>query len=421
MEVAAGTPSVAGWLRIADSATWIDESALEGLSAALTHWPDALRTVRGKWVSGRVHPCLRLGRSLVVKSLNLDPAVIERIAASPYARSLAHVDLSNLSMRPNTGYYLAKIASSPYLSRVRSLKLRDDPLDEDSLTGFVESGGLAQLEELDLSGTELGPGAARLLAAARLPRLRALSLSSNSLGDDGAIALFDAAFAPNLQSLDLYGNMLTSVATAALVQSGRFRGLRRLDVGCSELGVDAAAALVAGGLPELRELGLSMMLLDAPLESFFEAIRVPLTHVDLSDAGLQVEHLRVLASSDRLGSLESLFLSANGLDEDGLEILVASPLLRRVHTLGLKHNGLGPRGLEMLLRAPREVPLRRLELDGNPIGDDGLRMLADWPAATHLERLAVRAVGASADGRRVLLVSPHLPADVRSALEVQAG
>ena len=74
-----------------------------------------------------------------------------------------------------------------------------------------------QLESLDLRGCEIGAEGADAIAAAshQKPKLWALDLSMNALGDGGARALAQAHF-PQLESLDLSSNEIGAEGEAAL-------------------------------------------------------------------------------------------------------------------------------------------------------------------------------------------------------------
>lgn len=176
-----------------------------------------------------------------------------------------------------------------------------------SLGRLIEGGSLVALEGLSLykqhvGGPDMQPVIEALAVAAKrrssLPRLRALNLGGNSLGDEFctgfATALCSGAGAtaalPALTILDLSSNMITSQGLALIVPAlGALGGLRLLslannelddtgllallgaasspglrslevlhlhgNVGISDEGVDAlAAALRAGGLPALKTL-----------------------------------------------------------------------------------------------------------------------------------------------------------------------
>jgi hypothetical protein len=69
------------------------------------------------------------------------------------------------------------------------------------------------------------PDAARALAGASLKRLRALTLSSNRLGDEGAQALATARGLPRLESLWLTSNRVGLIGAQALLSSKALRGV----------------------------------------------------------------------------------------------------------------------------------------------------------------------------------------------------
>ena len=141
-----------------------------------------------------------------------------------------------------------------------------------------------QLESLDLRGCEIGAEGADAIAAAshQKPKLWALDLSMNALGDGGARALAQAHFPqlewlflrccqigpegaaaiaaasprlPKMRHLELFGNSLCSNGARALAQA-HFPQLERLNLVGNSIGAAGKADLDAArlGWPKLSEL-----------------------------------------------------------------------------------------------------------------------------------------------------------------------
>ncbi|CAK0841104.1 unnamed protein product [Prorocentrum cordatum] len=134
------------------------------------------------------------------------------------------------------------------------------------LAVVLASGALPRLQALDLFGNRVGDeGAAALAAALRapgaLPSLQVLNLTNNRVGDEGAAALAAALRAPgalpSLQVLDLGDNRVgaegAAVLAAALRAPGALPRLQLLHLGGNRVGDEGAAALraawAAGGRP----------------------------------------------------------------------------------------------------------------------------------------------------------------------------
>jgi uncharacterized protein (TIGR02996 family) len=107
--------------------------------------------------------------------------------------------------------------STPFLSSVRRLVLRDSGFSTQSMSALVDSVVLARLKELDLAENEIGPRGAEVLAATeKVTHLRELLLEGNPIGDAGARALAGSPHLDRLQRLDLRGVELGEKARDAL-------------------------------------------------------------------------------------------------------------------------------------------------------------------------------------------------------------
>src|SRR5439155_14491789 len=102
---------------------------------------------------------------------------------------------------------------------------------------------MSGVEELDLSDNNLGPEGARAVAAARLPRLRALRMLRTWPRDEGVGALAVSDLMAGLRSLHLGGNNLGPAAAEALGEWAGAGNLRVLDLTDNPLGDDGAATL----------------------------------------------------------------------------------------------------------------------------------------------------------------------------------
>ena len=145
---------------------------------------------------------------------------------------------------------------------------------------------MSGVEELDLSDNPLGFDGASALAAARLPRLRALHLTRTRPGDAGVVALAESDLMAGLRALYLGGNNL-SPTVGTLGAWGAPRNLRVLDLTENRLG-DAGAAALADS-PHLRGL----------------------IHLDLAQNTLEDAGAEALAASPHLGGLIYLNLFGN--------------------------------------------------------------------------------------------------------------
>lgn len=194
----------------------------------------------------------------------------------------------------------------------------------------------AALEHLSLKGNKLCDRAAALLAAARLPCLRAVSLAANQLTARGAAALGASPWAPGLEELSLGGNPLIQdegVAALARAPLRTLRALRLCHAGITDaaltslsaapwitkledleigfnraLGRDAAPWAALGGAPlhALRRLDLCRvpLLCQAAAAELARAAWLPGLQV-MSIAGVTLGTLAALRSSPGFGRLEA--------------------------------------------------------------------------------------------------------------------
>ncbi|CAK0866673.1 unnamed protein product [Prorocentrum cordatum] len=189
---------------------------------------------------------------------------------------------------------------------------------------------------------------AAVLTSVALPRLQALNLSYNSMGDEGAAALAEALRAPgalpSLQTLNLSFNSMGAEGAAALAEALRAPGalpslqtlnLARIDVGDEGAAALAEALRAPGALPSLQELVLAR------------------NRVGNEGAAALAEALR---APDALPSLQTLYLSVNDVGAEGAaalaEALRGPGALPSLQELVLSFNSMGAEGAAALaLRA----------------------------------------------------------------------
>jgi hypothetical protein len=161
----------------------------------------------------------------------------------------------------------------PVFTKVRSLSFRAmkeemDPTEnyqtllrtyygDAVLEALCASSRFENLEVLSFCGHEIGARAGLLLATARLPALRKLSIYDERLGDEGAVALAESPVVSNLRSLYLESCQIGVVGARALTRSPHLGKLEELHLRNNAIGreyVDSIRASTA--LPSLRTLAL---------------------------------------------------------------------------------------------------------------------------------------------------------------------
>jgi uncharacterized protein (TIGR02996 family) len=259
----------------------------------------------------------------------------------------------------------AGLAGSPALARLRGLDLGGWPLGDLGLQALAESPYLANLHALGLADcvlrvTEDSP---LLDLLSRLPRLIALNLSDNTVGDVGLAALADAPALSGLRTLRLAGqneipfrDLIHAQGAAALAVSAYLTQLTELDLSGNAVG-DAGLRHLANSpaLQKLKNLDLGNNGIG-----------------EIGDAGIEA-----LAGSDRLQQLTVLALGQNPLGIPGARALAGWPGLARLEVLNLQQCWIRDVGLEALLTSGLGSCLRELDLRHNDLRDRGGRALAE--------------------------------------------
>lgn len=256
---------------------------------------------------------------------------------------------------------------------------------------------LETVEELDLNRNLLGPEGMRELAKMRFPRLVALELFANRIGDRGAQYLANAKFVQNLKRLGLGGeyrfgmdNEIGDEGFLPLLPA--LESVQDLQLGFNRAGSVAVAAL--GECRALKRLGIASNRLGSDGARTLAETKLRLEFVDVSDNGVTADGVEGLARGDFLQSVRHLDLTRNRFGDDGairlaaasefrpqwLDLnecaigdagamaLAASPILSDVDTLGLGENHIDEAGLAALVASPHLGKLRTLCFRNNLAG-----------------------------------------------------
>lgn len=205
----------------------------------------------------------------------------------------------------------AALAASPALANLVALRLRTwMGLDSTGVRPLAESPHLGRLEELELSGHDVGNEEAELVAGSRtLTRLasytsRGVGMSAAAVVNPSGVAAFADAPVVRLRTLRLPSHSCESEATAALARGPATAGLEALDLsdngGVGDAG--AAALLRSSRLTGLRELNLrSTCLKDRGVRALADSPLVRgVRHLDVTDNLFTDEGATALALSEHL-------------------------------------------------------------------------------------------------------------------------
>jgi Ran GTPase-activating protein (RanGAP) involved in mRNA processing and transport len=208
------------------------------------------------------------------------------------------------------------------------------------------------------------------------PQLEELDLSGNNLGRQGCVALTSALKAcrnPQLQSLFLSYNAIDDNGVQALVSGIRnCHNLTKLSLGGNELiTAEGCRSLSTLFQSDHCKLNLTQLYLD---------------EISIGDDGA----LAISAGLANLHSLEELHLSYNAIGNEGAGALVAGLMdLQSLKKLDLSHNSIGGQDLrsDSVVQEPNEISiLERLDLMGNAFSVSGLISLGNLLQGTRTLR-----------------------------------
>jgi len=350
----------------------------------------------------------------------MTPAGARSLAAAFAAGTcpkLNHLDLSdNPEMGEEGAQALGLALEQGALPLLQGLLLFGDKIYGGGLAiaRAMQSGGLAQLEILDLSGAALGTACvlelSKVLMEGHCPRLEQLGMSDNNVEEEGVEALAVAlgaratAGCSNLCKLHLGGNVVgprgAEKLAKALCRDGCGTRLALLELHSARLGGEGirviAEALKSGACDGLRELWL-----DDNTEGE-------------EDGGEAVQDVMAVLAAGALPALEALGLNWTGLGSSGAAAL-ASALTTyprpNLHRLDLRSTSItGPALAPLADALCKQVcpSLRWLDLSGNALFLNGARELAralEGGAGKNLRRLDLHAVGLETEGMREIALA----------------
>lgn len=188
---------------------------------------------------------------LALESCALDAKALAALVSAPSFGGLRRLDLQGPGNGLGRGFEALERALD--LPRLEALGLGQGSIRAAGARRLAASSKLKQLVELDLSGCGLKGEGVEALAAAKLPRLRRLSLVSNSIDAGGMEALARGPLLGSVRDLDLAGNKCQNAGGKALATCPHLAGLERLRLHYNWIGVGGLKELLAV-TPSLVEL-----------------------------------------------------------------------------------------------------------------------------------------------------------------------
>lgn len=268
-----------------------------------------------------------------------------------------------------------------------------------SLEHVCATDPLERLENLDLSGSQIGDKGLKILASVISPsgkqamkNLEALDVRHNNIGYDGIEAFLKACVEgalASLKRLNLDNNIIRTDGVqvfAEALQGGALAALTELHLqenNIDEIGVVA----LAGAIEVLSHLN-SLLLGNngigsggmTALAARSGVVLKKMMLLDLNNSNIDDDAMKAFSNAS-LPNLEYLYMNDNAIGDSGLKILSRASL-HGLSSLRLDNNLLTNAGMEAFWNACCHSVLGRvaferlrvLRLDNNNIGDEGLRM-----------------------------------------------
>ena len=341
----------------------------------------------------------------------------DRLAGCTSLQYVEHLEIGSPYLRDRP---LQSLLDSPHLDRLTSLDLRGLGVEGPLIESLIETGLLARLRRLDLSGNvHFGDRATRRLAEANAPKLEWLGLDGSNVSARGLESMASSTTHSALHTVHvnwglLYGRgvfnsgrldrQLLQTPIAAQLTSLTLAGLPFTPNSLETLVLSPLAA-------RLRELSLRNASLKGEVDAGVLASSenlAGLRRLELGQNSLRDKGARVLASSPYLTSLLHLDLWANSIGGPGIRALIDSPILDRVRSLVLSGNYVGVPNITALAKAHRLRLLRDLQLTHANLDAECATILASSPAFGRLRTLRISQNRIGDEGTLAIAQSPHL-------------
>ncbi|WP_425618363.1 hypothetical protein NA78x_002068 [Anatilimnocola sp. NA78] len=226
-------------------------------------------------------------------------------------------------------------------------------LKRDDLQRLAQSGVLDEVEDLSLSGSELG------IDLSRCQQLRKLSLTSCDLDDNGLAELLNN-LSPGLIRLDLSDNRLTDLGIQRLAACPAFANLRYLHLGANQWRQAGAEAL-------------------AQSQYLTKLVALKVNNTPLGPRAVQT-----IVQSPIVDQLRFLDVWETRCGDIGAQAIATARGLKKLNWLNLDDNGVGPNGAEALANSQTLNEITAFRFD-NPANAQTLAMLIDRFGQTALK------------------------------------
>ncbi len=350
------------------------------------------------YTSPLIHHITRL--SLIDVSINADTI----IARSPLSQHITHLDLSANSDDYFGGAGINNIASSPQLTKLTHLSLRNTRLWGDQLAKLL---CMESLTHLDVSSNSICTNVKWIPKWSQEHREHLMETREYTPDPTNEHPPF-TAYIKSLNISSCYLNKADEVAQLMGLPS--FSQLEQLDASWAIKNDEVLQEIVTSPhVKQLKELTLSYgsftsegikTLAQSEYLSNLKVLKIDSCHI--TDEGLIA-----LAQSPYL-QLDEVKLRYNDFSDEGVIALARSPILHPPNILDLSATNCGDKGLEEVLTSIDLRHCRELLLGGTQITDTSAKQIATNSTLTSLQKLSLSSEHIGDETLFALLHAPHL-------------
>lgn len=216
-----------------------------------------------------------------------------------------------------------------YCENLEQLHIHNTPLNTEQAIMMANSNNLRNLEQLSLFLSYIGKEGAKAIAASKNFRnLKRLVLRGNGMGDEGALAIFTSTELRNLRGIDLGQNNISEIGAQAIAERNVLTDLEELDIRNNRLGNNGAQAIVTS-----EKFRLKALVFDC--------------------CGIDIEGVRAIAASEKVGNLRHLSIEYNRLRDEAAEVIAETTNLTNLELLDLANNDITARGAQAIVTSKK--------------------------------------------------------------------